>query len=135
MDETLRSQVWARAGSRCEYCQLPHGCSTLSFQLDHIISLKHHGPTLLDNLALACFYCNTHKGPNLAGFELDQRVITRLFHPRRDIWTEHFRWNGAVLLGLSPVGRVTIDVLNINLAERIEHRRLLHEMGLLTLDD
>lgn len=49
----------------------------------------------------------------------------RLFHPRKDSWEEHFEWAGPVLRGRTAIGRTTIDVLNINLSERVEHRRLL----------
>jgi hypothetical protein len=44
----------------------------------------------------------------------DSGEIMRLFNPRRDQWIEHFRWEGATLVGLSPMGVVTIDVLKIN---------------------
>lgn len=64
-----------------------------------------------DNLALACLRCNSHKGPNLAGIDPDTGRMTRLFHPRQDIWDQHFRWNGPYLLGLTDVGRTTIAVL------------------------
>ncbi len=35
--------------------------------IDGIISRKHAIPTSLHNLALACFHCNRHKEPNIAG--------------------------------------------------------------------
>jgi len=53
--------------------------------------------------------------------------VTRLYHPRQDEWAAHFYWQGPVLAGRTPVGRVTTDVLNINLPERVEHRRVLIE--------
>ncbi len=99
--------------------------------MDHIIALKHHGPTALENLALCCYNDNAHKGPNIAGIDPVSRQITRLFHPRVDYWDEHFEWNGPTLIGRTPIGRTTIDVLNINLPERLEHRRLLSKAGLL----
>jgi hypothetical protein len=52
-----------------------------------------------------------------------------LYDPRRDVWADHFEWNGERLVGRTPVGRVTIDVLNINEPERVEHRRLLIAEG------
>jgi hypothetical protein len=54
--------------------------------------------------------------------------IHPLFNPRRDKWTEHFTWRGATLTGNTPTGRVTIAVMNINDAQRIELRQLT--MGL-----
>ena len=41
-----------------------------------------------------------------------------LFHPRAQRWREHFTWQGALLVGLTPIGRATIRVLNINDQER-----------------
>ena len=80
---------------------------------------------------LSCYNDNLHKGPNIAGIDPLTGQLTPLFHPRRDDWHEHFAWNGPELVGLTPIGRTTIDVLNFNLAERVEHRRLLFQAGLL----
>jgi hypothetical protein len=52
------------------------------------------------------------------------RVVV-LFNPRRQRWSRHFEWEGARLVGLTPCGRATIDVLNINARHRIELRELL----------
>jgi hypothetical protein len=112
---------------------MPQHFDVFPFQLEHIIALKHHGPTLPENLALSCYHDNVHKGPNIAGLDLITGEITRLFHPRQDSWNDHFRWEGVELVGLTPIGRTTIDVLNINLPERVEHRRLLLMAGVLIL--
>jgi HNH endonuclease len=134
MDESLRELVWERAGDACEYCRLPQRFDILPFQIDHVIALKHHGPTTAANLALCCYNDNAHKGPNIAGIDPATGAVTRLFHPRRDDWNEHFTWVGPELAGRTPIGRTTIDVLNINLPERVEHRRLLIQAGLLRLE-
>jgi hypothetical protein len=131
MDEALRQLVWDRAGNTCEYCRLPQHLDILPFQMDHVIAVKHHGPTTADNLALCCYNDNAHKGPNIAGIDPATQEVTRLFHPRLDDWDEHFAWTGPECVGRTPVGRTTIDVLSINLSERVEHRRLLIQAGLL----
>jgi hypothetical protein len=41
----------------------------------------------------------------------------------------HFGWAGPVLVGKSAIGRTTVYVLNINLADRVELRRILIEAG------
>jgi hypothetical protein len=56
--------------------------------------------------------------------------LTRLFHPRQDIWDDHFAWVGPVLTGRTAIGRTTIDVLVVNAPERLELRRLLFRAGL-----
>jgi hypothetical protein len=59
-------------------------------------------------------HCNRHKGPNVAGIDPETEELTRLFHPRVDEWSSHFGWNGAEILPLSPIGRVTVSVLFMN---------------------
>ncbi len=130
MDEGLRRQVWDRAGDACEYCRMPQYLDLLPFQIDHVIAVKHHGPTAAENLALSCYNDNIHKGSNLAGLDPATGTLTRLFNPRLDDWADHFAWNGPELVGRTAIGRTTIDVLNMNLAERVEHRLLLIEVGL-----
>ena len=129
MDRQLRDQVWQRAAERCEYCQMPQACTDSAHEVDHVIAEKHRGATTLDNLALACFPCNNHKGPNIAGIDPDSGQVTRLFHPRQDVWIEHFVMRGPVVVGLTPIGRATVDVLEINLRHRLVHRQALIEEG------
>jgi len=59
MDRHLQESVRRRAKFCCEYCQLPAELSELPFEVDHITPRKHGGSTQLENLALACFYCNS----------------------------------------------------------------------------
>ena len=120
-----REQVRTRAGDCCEYCQLPQACSTLPHELDHIRARKHRGSTSLENLCLACAYCNAAKGPNLTGYDPATAELVALFNPRTQVWTEHFEWQGPVLVGKTSTARATIDVLRINEPDRVEHRRLL----------
>lgn len=124
-----REKVRARAGDCCEYCQLPQSLSVLPHGLDHIRARKHVGPTTLENLCLACAHCNAAKGPNVAGYDPVSGALTPLFNPRTQIWSEHFEWRGALLRGKTSAGRVTVELLGINRAERAEHRRLLRLAG------
>ena len=75
---------------------------------------------------LACAHDNLHKGPNIAGLDPVTRELTRLYNPRRDRWREHFAWQGAVLIGLTAVGRTTIQVLAINDHDVVEAREIAH---------
>ena len=125
IDRALEAIVWQRAGSRCEYCHMPVAFSELPFQMDHIIAQKHGGPSSSENLALSCFYCNSFKGPNIAGIDPLGNETVRLFHPRRDVWSEHFRWDGPVIVGLTGIGRATVAVLRINEPEALAVRQLL----------
>ena len=125
MHDTLRQLIQNRAAGVCEYCQFPEEHSFNPFQVDHIIAEKHGGPTVEENLAWSCFYCNTYKGPNVAGWDPVEDAVVRLYHPRKDIWSEHFEWNGPILLGKTPVGNVTISVLRINHIDALAVRRML----------
>jgi len=128
MERTLEEFVWQRACHRCEYCQVPQACDRLPFEIDHVIAKKHRGPTQADNLGLACFACNNHKGPSIAGVDSKTKRIVQLFNPRRHKWSRHFRWNGPMLIGRTPIGRATIAVLEINLPYRVAFRQgLIHE--------
>lgn len=129
MDRLLREQVWERAASRCEYCQMPQEFTDATHEIDHVIAEKHGGASTLDNLALACFPCNNHKGPNIAGIDPESQQIVRLFHPRQDRWNEHFTWRGPVLMGLTPFARATVQVLEINTHHRVLCRQALLEEG------
>jgi 5-methylcytosine-specific restriction endonuclease McrA len=129
MNEALERQVRQRAGGLCEYCRLPQDYSDLAFEIDHIIAQKHGGPTTAGNLALSCVYCNSFKGPNIAGIDPRTKRITPLFHPRRHKWTRHFRWQGAVLVGRTPTGRATVAVLAMNCPEMVALRESLISEG------
>lgn len=125
----LQELVWNRAAARCEYCRMPQAYDPLKFELDHIIAVQHAGTSTADNLALACFACNHHKGPNIAGFDAISKQTVPLFHPRRDVWEDHFQWSDAELAGVTPVGRVTVHVLAINRDYRVSLRRALIQEG------
>ena len=125
MNRLIRDQVWQRAASICEYCQLPQEFIDAIHEVDHIIAEKHRGSTTLENLALACYHCNNHKGPNIASIDPQTGDLSRLFHPRRDVWSEHFHWEHLTLVGRSKIGRATILALNLNGPEQIARRRTL----------
>jgi hypothetical protein len=94
----------------------------LAFHVDHIIARQHGGTDDPDNPALACLWCNLHKGPNLSGIDPETGQITALFHPRRDRWSAHFALRGVHIIGRTPTGRATVQVLNMNAPERMELR-------------
>ena len=132
MDDAVVIAVRQRTAQRCEYCHLPADCSEAPFQIDHIIARKHSGPTAAGNLALTCFYCNSYKGPNIAGIDPRSGKIVRLFHPRRDRWHEHFRVEreSGTILGLTSTGRATVAILQMNRPIQLAARRQWMLLGL-----
>jgi 5-methylcytosine-specific restriction endonuclease McrA len=119
----IRAEVRSRANNTCEYCHLHQDDSPLSLlHVEHIIPKMHGGSDDLDNLALACIDCNLHKGPNLTGIDPETKKITALFHPRREVWDDHFEWRGIELVGKTATGRTTIRVLNMNSEDQLSLR-------------
>lgn len=129
MDPTIQSAVRARAKARCEYCRFPESFAELPFQCDHVVARQHGGQTALENLAFACCFCNRFKGPNLSGVDPSSGEVVRLFDPRRDVWEEHFEWQGPRLIGRTPSGRATIQALRLNRSDAIAVRSLLMREG------
>ena len=129
MGESLDRQVRRRAKNRREYCLVPANISAFTFPLDHVIAQQHGGRTAYENLALSCPHENFHKGPNIAGLDPETGQLTRLFNPRRQRWSTHFKWDGPVVVGKTAVGRTTVRVLKMNHPDRVELRRLLIAAG------
>lgn len=130
MDAATRLLVRRRAADRCEYCRIHEDQDPpWEFHVEHIIARQHRGGDEPDNLALSCHHCNLHKGPKLSGVDPVTGQIVPLFHPRRQRWSRHFRWEGPYLRGRTRAGRATVEVLGINLAERASLREQLIEAG------
>jgi len=129
VDAQLRADVARRADHRCEYCLIHEDDVGFHHHLDHIISRKHGGQSTLDNLALACFLCNRRKGSDVASIHRGTGEIVRLFHPRRDRWSDHFRIEAEIIEALTDIGRVTLHLLKLNEPERAAERRLLQALG------
>lgn len=126
-----RRKVAERAGGWCEYCRSPAEFATQSFAVEHIEPRVLGGGTELSNLALACDGCNSHKGSKTAGFDPLTREVVPLFHPRQHKWGEHFCWSADYLLvvGLTPIGRATVEVLRLNRRGVVNLRRILSLAG------
>ncbi|MBD2499729.1 HNH endonuclease [Anabaena azotica] len=124
----LRRLVIDRADCLCEYCLIPE-TDGLSFQVDHIISVKHGGSTTADNLCYACIFCNLQKGTDLGSINWRTGELVRFFNPRRDFWGDHFRLDEAVIQPLTDIGEVTARILDFNIDERILERQVFIMSG------
>lgn len=130
MNAALRALVRERAGDRCEYCRIHQSQDPFfTFPVDHIIARQHGRKTVPENLCLSCYRCNARKGPNIASVDPQTNDMVRLFHPRQDRWTEHFLWQGVLLVGTTPIGRATVDLLAINHPDYVLLRESLVEEG------
>lgn len=130
MNEASRQEVRRRAGFRCEYCHVDERHLPFStFHLDHIVARQHGGTDDAGNLAWSCQECNLLKGTNLSGIDPDAGVIVPIFHPRKDRWEDHFRFQGNHVAGLTACGRATTWLLQMNSADRVELRAILNADG------
>jgi HNH endonuclease len=128
MDARTRELVRQRASQRCEYCHFPERVLPyLVFHVDHIVA-KQHLDELSDDpdsLAWACSECNYHKGPNLVSIDPESKKQSHLFNPRQDDWNDHFSIDRGKIVGLTPTGRATARLLNMNAPRLVRLRRRL----------
>src|SRR5215210_8373184 len=125
----IRQIVASRANYVCEYCLVAEGDAYFRFQVEHIISRKHGGSSELENLALACVFCNRYKGSDIASLIPKTGELVRLYNPRTDRWGEHFRVHGVVIEPLTKVGEVTIRILQMNNDDQVLEREVLSRRG------
>lgn len=121
----LRRLVEERANYQCEYCLLPAGVAFFPHEVDHVIAQKHGGATDADNLAFACWRCNRYKGTDLGSFDPQTGAFSFLFNPRIQRWAEHFVLEEFMVVGLTPEGRTTVSLLQLNSDERVAERQRL----------
>jgi hypothetical protein len=128
-----RLLVERRARWRCEYCRAPQRVCGYRFHVEHILPRVLGGTDDLGNLALSCGPCNLAKGARTHGPDRATSTIVALFHPRIDVWDDHFSWaaDQASLIGLTPIGRATVEALDLNAPIRTGARLFWRELGLL----
>jgi hypothetical protein len=121
----LRRLVVERSEGLCEYCLLAEEDTVFGCELDHIISEKHGGATVAENLANACAFCNQAKGSDIGSVHTDTNEFIRFFNPRTDRWPEHFILSGYRIEPLTTIGAVTARILGLNTVERLLERQAL----------
>jgi hypothetical protein len=112
----LQRLVVQRADGRCEYCQLSQVGQEARFHVDHVVPVARGGPTVEENLALACVSCSLRKAARQRAIDPQTGAEAALFNPRVDQWTKHFCWDGVKISGLTPTGRATVTALKMNRA-------------------
>ena len=111
---SLRRLAEERAQGRCEYCRMHQSLQGATFHLEHIQPESHGGSPDLDNRAWCCPSCNLHKSDRTTAIDPQTHLPTPLFNPRRDVWSDHFQWDEFQLVGLTPKGRATVALLDLN---------------------
>jgi hypothetical protein len=126
----MARKVIARAENVCEYCKLPQWSQEATFHIDHIKPRIEDGKTRLDNLALACVSCSLKKAARTRVLDSKRNKHVRIFHPRKDKWTTHFRITATwKVVGRTSVGRATVDALDMNRPALLRIRRIWAQLG------
>ncbi len=111
---TLRRWVIQRANNRCEYCGISQIGQVATFHIDHVIPVVAGGETTAENLALACVSCSLRKGARQKIEDAETGEVVYIFNPRQQRWNAHFAWNGVEMIGLTAIGRATVQALDLN---------------------
>jgi len=121
----LRRQVAKDAGHRCGYCLSDEALTGLPLSIDHIVPVAAGGPSIRENLWLACRPCNEFKGAQTHAEDPETGETAPLFNPRTQDWHAHFAWNDdkTHIIGLTPTGRATVMALQLNRSILVKARR------------
>lgn len=118
----LAALVKDRAGHCCEYCRMNQALQGATFHVEHIIPLTCGGSTSAENLALACPSCNLHKSDRSHVVDPVTGESVSIFHPRCQIWSDEFAWEGTTVVGRTATGRATVQALDMNHPRRLRVR-------------
>ena len=129
--KSLREKVARAARYRCGYCLSVQTVMGASLEIDHLVPEAEGGPTVEENLWLACSECNNHKSSRQVAQDPYTGELAPLFNPRKQRWYEHFRWTdeGDYVIGLTPTGRATVAALQLNRQVLVDARRLWVKAG------
>jgi hypothetical protein len=128
--------VAQRANHRCEYCMAPEVVFNFPFEVEHIVPFSRQGSDDDSNLALACRSCNLRKGNRISGLPPCSNIEARFFHPRKELWNDHFQINveSGKVVGITLIGEVTVEHLEMNSPAQVSARKLLtRKQGFLLL--
>ena len=114
ISSALHKLVVDRAGNCCEYCELSQLGQEASFHIDHVLPVAAGGRTVENNLALACVSCSLRKAVRQTAVDPQTGQDEPIYNPRRQNWSDHFRWDGVQLVGTTATARATISALRLN---------------------
>jgi hypothetical protein len=88
----------------------------IHLEIEHIMPKACGGTDDEGNLWLACRLCNSAKGAQTHGRDPETGRRVRLFNPRRQKWSRHFRWSDdeVYIIGRTACGRATVVALKLN---------------------
>lgn len=127
----VRETVRQAARYRCGYCLLNEILTGLGLEIEHIIPVSLGGTNDEDNLWLSCRNCNGAKYTQTEALDPATNLWVELFNPRTQNWHDHFVWSddGTLVVGLSSIGRATVEALRLNQPRVVASRRSWVRVG------
>ncbi len=131
MTTALRLKARERTSDCCEYCLMQADFSHDPFSAEHVFPVAKGGIDELLNLAWFCLGCNFHKFTATHALDFISGNLVPLYNPRQEKWTEHFKWedNFTLIVGITPIGRVTVTRLRLNRLGLVNLRKVLVDAG------
>jgi len=116
ISEKLKEKIRQAAENRCGYCLSQQRYTMSKLEIEHLYPQSEGGQDDEENLWLACGLCNRYKSSQTQGFDEQTHTFQPLFNPQKQIWSEHFDWSldGIEIIGLTPIGPVTVNALQLN---------------------
>jgi hypothetical protein len=111
----MRRRVSERDRGRCQYCHLAQVGQAAGFHIDHVKPKSQGGATEESNLVLQCPHCSLHKSDKLTAIDPVSDETVRLFHPLQQALNDHVALDASgACVGITPVGRATVEALQMN---------------------
>jgi hypothetical protein len=131
ISKKLKEKIRREAQNRCGYCLRSETLTGMPMEFEHLEPLAKGGETLEENLWLSCRRCNEFKGTQTGATDAETNAEVPLFNPRTQNWNEHFYWSedGTQIIGKTPIGRATVNALNLNEKIIVTARRFWVSVG------
>ena len=78
---------------------------------------------------MSCTICNRRKGSDIGAIDPETGQLVRVYNPRTQNWLDHFEVKDARIVGRTPEGRATVELLHLNSYERMAERAELIQAG------
>jgi len=127
--DAVRHRVIEAFGNRCSYCLAAQRYVLSKLEIERIIPVTQDGSNDDVNLCLACRLCNLYISDQIEAVDPVTKVIVALFNPHTDLERSlpmGYGWwgtDGAIIIGVSPIGRATVEALRLNNEIAVEVRR------------
>ena len=131
ISKSIRKIIQDQFKNCCAYCQIQQHISGIHLTVDHIIPETLGGHNNVDNLCLACWDCNLLKGTRTSLFDYKTQTFIPLFHPQKQIWSEHMKWSYSKTYVQSEtlIGEKTIQALQLNRPQLVLSREIWAAVG------